>query len=169
MADRPIRVSRAPVLTLWASVVAEALGHPPETAISLGSAVAGTAARARARRPGTRAEPGAERLDTVVLLGAEVPVARDAEGVLCAAEPDGTPASGRPAQNYLRRVFGERLEEVRDAMRTVARSYPPEELNRLGMRIYEGFRPQPAEGSGGHGSKAVLDVGLILERQRAPE
>jgi hypothetical protein len=169
MAERPIRVSRAPVLTLWAAVVAEALGHSPETAISLGSAVAGTAARARSRRPGSRAEPGAERLDTVVLLGAEVPVAHDADGVLCAAEPDGTPAPGRPAENYLRRVFGERLEEVREAMRAVARSYPPEDLNRFGMRIYESFRPQPADGSGGHGSKSVLDVGLILERQRAPD
>jgi hypothetical protein len=28
----PIRVNRAPVLTLWATVVAERLGQPPETA-----------------------------------------------------------------------------------------------------------------------------------------
>jgi len=27
-----IRVNRAPVLTLWATVVAERLGYPPETA-----------------------------------------------------------------------------------------------------------------------------------------
>jgi len=27
----PIRVNRAPVLTLWATVVAERLGYPPET------------------------------------------------------------------------------------------------------------------------------------------
>jgi hypothetical protein len=31
-ASYPIRVNRAPVLTLWAAVVAERLGHPPETA-----------------------------------------------------------------------------------------------------------------------------------------
>jgi len=29
----PIRVNRAPVLTLWATVVAERLGYPPETAL----------------------------------------------------------------------------------------------------------------------------------------
>ena len=29
-----IKVNRAPVLTLWAAVVAERLGHPPSTAAS---------------------------------------------------------------------------------------------------------------------------------------
>ena len=36
-----VRVNRAPVLTLWAAVVAERLGHPPETALALGRFVAG--------------------------------------------------------------------------------------------------------------------------------
>jgi len=48
----PIRVNRAPVLTLWATVVAERLGHPPETALTLGRFVAGSSARAKARRLG---------------------------------------------------------------------------------------------------------------------
>ena len=30
----PIRINRAPVLTLWAAVVAERLGYPEETALS---------------------------------------------------------------------------------------------------------------------------------------
>jgi len=51
-----IRVNRAPVLTLWAAVVAERLGHPPDTAFSLASQVAGTAARAKARRLGIAEE-----------------------------------------------------------------------------------------------------------------
>jgi hypothetical protein len=47
----PIRVNRAPALTLWAAVVAERLGgHPPETALTLGRFVAGSSARAKARR-----------------------------------------------------------------------------------------------------------------------
>jgi hypothetical protein len=51
-----IKVNRAPVLTLWASVVAERLGHPPELALSLAKIVAGTAARAKARRLGIAEE-----------------------------------------------------------------------------------------------------------------
>jgi hypothetical protein len=51
-ASPPIRVNRAPVLTLWATVVAERLGYPPETALTLGRFVAGSSARAKARRLG---------------------------------------------------------------------------------------------------------------------
>jgi hypothetical protein len=57
-----IKVNRAPVLTLWAAVVAERLGHPPDTALSLASAVAGTAARAKARRLGIAEERDTPRM-----------------------------------------------------------------------------------------------------------
>ena len=36
-----VAVNRAPVLTLWAAVVAERLGYPPETASTLGRFVVG--------------------------------------------------------------------------------------------------------------------------------
>jgi hypothetical protein len=38
------------VLTLWAAIVTEHLGHPPKTALTLGRSVAGSSARAKARR-----------------------------------------------------------------------------------------------------------------------
>src|SRR3954464_14358796 len=88
----PIKVNRAPVLTLWAAVVAERLGHPPDTALSLASAVAGTAARAKARRLGfseerdhakdARAAAPARPQDTVQLLGRKIRLTHDADGVV---------------------------------------------------------------------------------------
>ena len=48
----PLEINRAPVLTLWAAVVAEHLGHPAATALTLGRAVAGSAARVKARNIG---------------------------------------------------------------------------------------------------------------------
>jgi hypothetical protein len=39
--QRTIRINRAPVLTLWAAVVAERLGFDHDTALTLGRAVAG--------------------------------------------------------------------------------------------------------------------------------
>jgi len=48
----PIRVNRAPVLTLWGTVVAEQLGYPADTAWTLDRFVAGSSARAKARRLG---------------------------------------------------------------------------------------------------------------------
>lgn len=37
----PIKINRAPVLTLWATVVAERLGFHRHTSLTLGQAVAG--------------------------------------------------------------------------------------------------------------------------------
>jgi hypothetical protein len=41
MTERNILINRAPVLTLWATTVAERLGFEPDEALSLGKAVAG--------------------------------------------------------------------------------------------------------------------------------
>ena len=59
----PIPVNRAPVLTLWATVVAERLGYTPDTALTFGRFVAGSSARAKARRLGImdEAQEAAER------------------------------------------------------------------------------------------------------------
>lgn len=172
MAKPPIRVNRAPLLALWVATVAERLGHPPETAMSLASAIAGIAARAKARRLGTEdAAPSGRDASqaSVVLLGHEIPVTHDEQGVLLAAEPDGTPAPGGPAGNYVRRAFGDRLAEVQGAMQRVAASYPEEELNRSGFRLYESFRTARPEGSGGRGSKELLDLSLLVPREPEAE
>ena len=47
--DRLIRVNRAPVLTLWATVVAERLGFDRDAALTLGRAVAGSSAQMKGR------------------------------------------------------------------------------------------------------------------------
>jgi hypothetical protein len=170
MTNRPIRVNRAPVLTLWAAVVAERLGHPPGTALSLASAVAGTAARAKAKRLGLAEEheagPKGERPEqarqTVRLLGREIPVT-ESDGQLLAAEPDGRPAKPGAVQAYVARAFGERLPEVRAAMENLAARLPPEELNRTGFRLYEAFRPDVPEGVKGWGARAELHLDRIRD------
>ncbi len=167
----PLRVNRAPVLTLWAAVVAERLGHPEETALTLGAAVAGTAARAKARRLGLAEDhaeedrqhrPGdaGEKHSTVRLLGREIPVSRSDGGLLLAAHGE-RPQSPASVKAYLARAFGDRLGEVRSAMEALAASLPPDELNRTGFRLYERFRPEVPEGVEGWGAKAVLDMGRI--------
>jgi hypothetical protein len=80
----PLEINRAPVLTLWAAVVAERLGHPADTALTLGRAVAGSAARVKARNIGReerKADRDADRPGlrpdhvTEILLSAVVAVA----------------------------------------------------------------------------------------------
>jgi hypothetical protein len=50
MAPDRISINRAPVLTLWAAVVAERLGFDRKEALSLGKAVAGLTAQSKGRR-----------------------------------------------------------------------------------------------------------------------
>jgi hypothetical protein len=61
----PLEINRAPVLTLWAAVMAERLDHPADTALTFGRAVAGSAARVKARNIGRderKADRDADRL-----------------------------------------------------------------------------------------------------------
>jgi hypothetical protein len=63
-ATAPIRVNRAPVLTLWAAVVAERLGYPPDTALTPGRFVTGSSARAKAETLADLLRGRAKRIDT---------------------------------------------------------------------------------------------------------
>jgi hypothetical protein len=177
----PIQVNRAPVLTLWATVVAERLGHPPETALTLGRAVAGSSARIKAKRLGIldEAQEAEERntqaaglkpdVKAIRLLGRDIPVLPAADGTLRAADRD-KPASARGVQTYIARAFGDRLAEVRAEMEALAEMLPPEALNRLGFRLYEHFRPEVPHGAEGWGAKGVLHVDRIrtaASRRRA--
>src|SRR5271169_6605133 len=97
-APPPIRVNRAPVLTLWATAVAERLGHPPETALTLGRFVAGSSARAKGRRLGiieerheaeerhAQAAALEPRRQIVHLLGRDIPVLATDDGTLLAED-----------------------------------------------------------------------------------
>jgi hypothetical protein len=168
-----IRVNRAPVLTLWAAIVAERLGHDADAALTLGRAVAGSSARVKARAIGLEegnreedargaAKPAERRVapaKTVYLLGSDVPVVEGKDG-LRALEHD-HPAAPAPARSYVERSFGEHLPAVRRAMERLAASMPPEELNRVGFRLYERFRPEVPAGAKGWGAKGVLDLDRI--------
>ncbi len=145
-----IKVTRAPVLTLWAAVVAERLGHPPEMAVTLGQAVACSSARANARSIGITANKDREEekragelrpaFRPVRLHGRDVRLAATEAGELL-AEDKGKPADPVAVRRYLLRAFSDRLGEVRAAIEAAATLLPPEELNRVRFRIYEGFRP----------------------------
>lgn len=180
MAEDPmpsrIRVNRAPVLTLWAAVVAERLGHPPETALSLASHVAGTAARAKARRLGLGDE--AEQQDgtaslkpreTARLFGKEVPLTQDADGQVLADAGGGKPAPAAPVQAYVGRAFGRHLPAVRAAMEELAARYDPAELNRIGFRLYEGFRPEVPADVTGWGARGELDLDSVRRAGMPPQ
>ena len=167
-----IHVNRAPVLTLWAAIVAEHLGHDADAAIALGRAFAGSSARVKARSIGLeekhpdRAEhdtanaatPKVPR-QTVRLLGRNIPVT-DHNGSQFALDGDKAAAPGQ-ARTYVEKALGGHLTAVRRAMDALARSLPPEELNRVAFRLYEQFRPEVPAGVKGWGAKGILDLSRI--------
>ena len=120
-----IKINRAPVLTLWAAVVAERLGFDRPTALTLGQAVAGLSAYAKGvslgiveprpelvREQGDRLAEG-ERLH-VELLGRAVPVVRTPDGLR--AVNKGKPGNPAQIEKYLAGKFGEQLADARAAM-----------------------------------------------------
>lgn len=166
----PVTVNRAPVLTLWAAVVAERLGHPPDLALTLGHAVAGSSARAKARSIGLTddkdhdAEKREHELRPAIkpihLLGRDIRVLATPDGEVL-ADDRSKPASPDAVRRYLAKAFGDRLADVRAAMTAAAATVPPERLNQLGFRIYEGFRPDIAAGAQGWGAKGQLSLDRV--------
>jgi hypothetical protein len=75
----PIEVNRAPVLTLWAAVVAETLGHSADAALTLGRYVADSSAWMKARAIGVLDE-ATERLAQAEALKPAVQIIMLTEG-----------------------------------------------------------------------------------------
>ena len=172
-----IIINRAPVLTLWAAVVAERLGHPTDTALTLGRAVASFAAHVKARslgREDRQADQGVEtarlreKLATkpAFLLGKEIRLLPNSDGELRAADGD-QPSDPAAVRRYLTKAFGDHLADVRSAMEELAERHEPKELNRVGFRLYEMFRPEVPAGNEGWAKKAVLDTDKIRQATKA--
>jgi hypothetical protein len=172
MSDNLIQVNRAPVLALWATVVAERLGHSPETALTLGRYVTSSSARIKARSIGVMDEAMeaeersahatalASKGEMVRLLGKDIPVIKIEDRTLRACV-DGKPMAVIGARTYIARAFGDRLGEVRAEMEALAATLAPEELNGVGFRLYEQFRPEVPRGTEGWGAKGVLHLDRI--------
>ena len=72
MASKRIKINRAPVLTLWAAIVAERMGYKKDEALTFGKAVAGLNAQSKGKRLGIYEEKSEEEKETrveVVNLG----------------------------------------------------------------------------------------------------
>lgn len=165
-----VQVNRAPVLTLWASVVAERLGYDHEASLSLGKALAGLNAQSKGRRLGICKAPekaeGAPPKKArqgeqfwVELLGRPIPATQTGQGVR-AVEGDRLIDPGG-VERYLHGKFGEGLESVRRAMEELAQTFSPRELAAKAFSLYEHFRPRIPEGVQGWGAKGELDLDRI--------
>ena len=169
-----VTINRAPVLTLWASVVAERLGYDRDEAVTLRQAVAGMNAAAKASRlgiakpaekhagekkPKAPKTPKAGDPAEVELCGRRVPAVHTADGVR--ALNKGKPAEPASVHRYLEAKFGDALGDARAAMTALAKSFDKDDLAMSAFSLYESFRPRIPAGVRGWGAKGVLDLAAI--------
>ncbi len=171
MAKKKIKINRAPVLTLWATIVAERLGYKKDEALTFGKAVAGLNAQSKGRRLGIYEEKTEEekeketkeekpaKLEFIEILGRGVPAIKTAQGLRAAIK--GEEIDPESVQKYLRQKFGEDLDEARAAMEKLAKAYTPKQLESEAYSLYEKFRPKIPEGTKGWGAKGDLDLDYI--------
>ena len=171
-----VNVNRAPVLTLWAAVVAEVLGFEHDEALTLGRAVAGLNAYAKGVSLGLfqptpqevkeqRRKMRKEETVTIDLFHRAVPARHTDEGMRALIGE--SPIRPESVQKYLESKFGEALEDVSDAMRKLAKSLPPSQLAQKGYALYEKFRPEIPSGKKGWGASGKLDLDLIRKMASA--
>jgi hypothetical protein len=170
MARRTVSINRAPVLTLWAAIVAQRLGFNRAEALTLGKAVAGMNAYAKGVRLGIY-EPSPQSVKEqrekmkhgehlhVALLNRAVPVARTPEALRALAKEK--PVDPKSVGKYLESKFGDALGDVAGAMTKLAASMPPQDLAAKAYKLYEEFRPEIPEGVRGWGAAGLLDLELI--------
>ena len=164
-----ILINRAPVLTLWATTVAERLGFDEDEALSLGKAVAGLTAQSKGRRLGiykpvpqelkkARARERGEEF-FIEICGRQVPAINTPDGVRAVIKNQ--PIDARSVKRYLESKFAESLSAARAAMRDLAKSFRPEQILKNSFSLYEQFRPTIPEGVTGWGAKGSLDIDRI--------
>jgi hypothetical protein len=170
-----IRINRAPVLTLWAAVVADRLGFDWDEALTLGRAVAGLNAYSKGVRLGLyqptpeadherRPKRAKGEVLQVDLLHRAVPAIQTPEGLRALSKDQ--PISPSSVERYLQGKFGDRLDEARKAMERLARSWPGEELSRQAYALYEKFRPSIPAGARGWGAAGDLDLDRVASLAR---
>ncbi|HEX9075733.1 MAG TPA: hypothetical protein VF932_08120 [Anaerolineae bacterium] len=169
MGKNKIKINRAPVLTLWAVVVAQRLGYDRAAALTLGKSVAGLNAQSKGQRLGIyhprEATPEEKKKRKqgeefeVQILGRAVPALETEGGIRAAIKGKAIPPES--VERYLQQKFREDLPDVEGAMKELARSFKPQELAARAYLLYEGFRPEIPEGTRGWGAQGELDLDKI--------
>jgi hypothetical protein len=169
MARKTVTINRAPVLTLWASVVAERLGYARDEALTLGKAVAGLTAQSKGRRlgiykPGVqkgkkpRGKPRGEEF-WVELCGRHIPAMDTDDGIRAVVKDKAVDPTS--VERYLEKKFGDSLTDARDSMSALAGGLKPKDLAERAFSLYEEFRPEIPAGKRGWGAMGELDLDLI--------
>ncbi|KAI5124919.1 hypothetical protein M0805_007347 [Coniferiporia weirii] len=157
-------VNRAPVMTAWATVVAERLGFKREEALSIASAYTEMNAISKGVSIGVFEKSKGRGLELVkgesqpyVDLMGRRPVYANRSSEWRALVK-GEPVEPASAFAYVSRAFRQTLPFIMGAMRLLAETFPAPELNEKGFGLYAEFRPAV----NGWGKRAEMRCAAIL-------
>jgi len=164
-----MEINRAPVLTLWATIVAQRKGYSEDEALTLGKAVAGYTAQYKGRSLGIytakeKTEAGEEKtkdyeVEFVDLMGRQIPTIKVGSEVRSISKDKAVDSDS--VRRYLNIKFGESLDQFTATMEDLASSYRPDELGNIAFCLYEKFRPDIPQGKRGWGAKGELSLQKI--------
>ncbi|KAH7921823.1 hypothetical protein BV22DRAFT_1071622 [Leucogyrophana mollusca] len=141
-------VNRAPLMTAWATVVAERLGFEREEALSIASVYTEMNAISKGvalnifdqeRKKELEPMPGGAQ-PYVDLMGRRSQLYQT-QSSQWRALANGSPSLPGPAFLYISRAFRQTTAHIIGALRLLAGSYTPQELNTKGFALYADFRP----------------------------
>ncbi|KAF8450590.1 hypothetical protein L210DRAFT_3469664 [Boletus edulis BED1] len=140
--------NRAPLMTAWATIVAERLGFEREEALSIGSVYTEMNAVAKGVSLGIVDRSRQKEMDPISggqqpyvdLMGKRRPLYKT-QSSKWRALVSGSPAIPSTAFSYISRAFRQTTPYIVGALRLLAASYSPQELNKVGFSLYAEFRP----------------------------
>ncbi|TBU32804.1 hypothetical protein BD311DRAFT_511218 [Dichomitus squalens] len=165
-------INRAPIMMAWAFIVAERIGFRREEALSIGFA-ASVYTEMNAITKGVSLglysdskQKGREASRTgsqpyVELMGRR-PLYQTASSQWRALS-SGAPIAPTAAFSYITKALRQTAPHIVGALRLLAASYPPQELNEKGFSLYADFRPQ----SEGWGQRGEVRCSTILALRKA--
>ncbi|KAJ3896051.1 hypothetical protein GG344DRAFT_85526 [Lentinula edodes] len=163
-------VNRAPLMTAWATVVAERMGFQREEALSIASSYTEMNALSKGVSLGIYKEGKQKGLEAakggtqpyVVLMGRR-PLYQIQNNCWRALH-NGTPAQPSTAYAYLSRSLRQTMPFIMGALRLLVNSFNPQEINEKAWGLYTQFRPAGE----GWGERSEVRCTTILALRKLP-
>ncbi|KAF8812514.1 hypothetical protein BYT27DRAFT_7239968 [Phlegmacium glaucopus] len=164
-------INRAPVMTAWATFVAERMHFTREEALSIASVYTelnavskGTSLGIFKKDDDRGVEAAKDGSQPYVELMGRRPLYRSQNGQWRALN-NGRPVQPSAAFSYISRAFRQTTSHITGALKLLAESYTPEELNAKAWALYAQFRPEVNEW--GKRSEVSCSRILALRKQQA--
>ncbi|KAF9268051.1 hypothetical protein L218DRAFT_918285 [Marasmius fiardii PR-910] len=167
---KSVVINRAPLMTAWATVVAERMGFQREEALSIASVYTEMNAISKGVSLGIF-KAGKEKGLDAARGGTQPYVDFIGRRPLYQNQKDqwrallnGTPATPSAAYGYISRSFRQTTPHIIGALRLLVNSYSPQEINNKAWSLYADFRPEV----NGWGKRSEVQCSTILDLMKPP-